>query len=559
MHSDPVRVAALEALLLGGVGEFGMNMMAVRCGGTGLLVDAGVMFPGPERFGVDLVIPDIAELCGGVTPINATVLTHGHEDHIGAVPYVWDLIHGPIYGSALTLAMLDAKLRAHGVDPDGRLVTVAPGQTVTVGALRVEFIRVAHSMPDCLAVAIQTPLGVLVHTGDFKFDLTPPDREPVDVHRLAEIGSAGVLALFADSTNAERPGHTGSELDVVPALEKIFASATRLLIVATFASSLHRIQLLVDLATRFQRRVAFVGRGVKDTSDIAGRVGRLRVPDGARIREADIPHADPATVLCIVTGSQGEPLSALARIAADAHRHVSLGPGDVVVFSARTIPGNERAIGRVMNNVVRRGAGVIDEATARVHVSGHASEEDLKLMLSLVRPRYFVPIHGEYRHLAHHARLAEHVSGGASTPLVGENGHRVCFDADGGWIDLPAPAGRVRLDGTRRGTVSDDVLRDRRHLAGDGVVVAVVTMRGQTGRLERAPELIPRGLVLDDTTRSLLDDAIPTLIKDLLATVTAEERADRELIGERVRAEMQRCFRKHTGRRPMIVPVIMEM
>ena len=260
MHSDPVRVAAVEALLLGGVGEFGMNMMAVRCGGTGLLVDAGVMFPGPERFGVDLVIPDIAELRGGATPINAAVLTHGHEDHIGAVPYVWDVIHGPIYGSALTLAMLDAKLRAHGVDPDGRLVTVAPGQTVTVGALRVEFIRVAHSMPDCLAVAIQTPLGVLVHTGDFKFDLTPPDREPVDVHRLAEIGSAGVLALFADSTNAERPGHTGSELDVVPALEKIFASATRLLIVATFASSLHRIQLLVDLATRFQRRVAFVGR-----------------------------------------------------------------------------------------------------------------------------------------------------------------------------------------------------------------------------------------------------------------------------------------------------------
>lgn len=558
MLSEPAREAAVEVHLLGGVGEFGMNMLAVRCGGTGLLVDAGVMFPGPERLGVDLVIPDVAELRVGGASIDAAVLTHGHDDHIGAVPYVWDLITGPIYGSALTLALLEAKLRAHGVDPDGRLITVVPGQTVAIGELHVEFIRVTHSMPDCLALAIRTPLGTLVHTGDFKFDLTPPDRQPVDAHRLAEIGSAGVLALFADSTNAERPGHTGSELDVVPALEQIFASATGLLIVATFASSLHRIQLLVDLAQRFQRRVVFVGRGVKDTSEIAERLGHLRVPDGARIREVDISHADPATVLCIATGSQGEPLSALARIAADAHRHVSLGPGDVVVFSARAIPGNERAIGRVMNNVARRGATVIDESTARVHVSGHASEEELKLMLSLVRPRYFVPIHGEYRYLVHHARLAERMSPGASIPLVGENGHRVCFDAIGGWIEQLPPAGRVRLDGTRRGAVSDDVLRDRRHLAGDGVVVAAVTMSWQTGRLERAPSVITRGIVMDDTTRSLLE-ALPAVIEDLLGAVTAEERADHELVVERVRVEVQRCFRKQSGRRPMIVPVIMEM
>ncbi len=558
MLSEPVREAAVEALLLGGVGEFGMNMMAVRCGATSLLVDAGVMFPGPERFGVDLVIPDIAELRGGAAPINATVLTHGHDDHIGAVPYVWDLITGPIYGTALTLAFLEAKLLAHGLDPNGRLVTVAPGQTVAIGELRVEFIRVAHSMPDCLALAIQTPLGTLVHTGDFKFDQTPPDRQPVDMQRLVEIGSAGVLALFADSTNAERPGHTGSEADVVPALEQIFSGATQLLVVATFASSLHRIQLLVDLASRFNRRVAFVGRGVQASSEIAERLGHLRVPDSARIREVDIPQADPATVLCIATGSQGEPLSALARIAADEHRHVSLAPGDVVVFSARAIPGNERAIGRVMNNVVRRGATVIDESTAKVHVSGHASEEDLKLMLSLVMPRFFVPIHGEYRCLAHHARLAERVSRGATTPLVGENGHRVCFDAAGAWIDQLAPAGRIRLDGTRRGAVSDDVLRDRRHLAGDGVVVAVVTMSRQTGRLDRAPELITRGLVIDDMTRSVLE-ALPGVIEDFLGTVTTAERADHELVVENVRVNVQRCFRKQSGRRPMIVPVIMEM
>ena len=558
MGSEVGRQPALEVVPLGGVGEFGMNMMTVECGGTTVLVDAGVMFPGPELFGVDLIIPDLTFLRQRPKPVAALVLTHGHEDHIGAVPYVWDLIEGPVFGTRLTLALLGPKLEEHGLAAGDRLVPIPAGETVTVGGLEIEFIPVTHSMPDCVAVALHSPLGTIVHTGDFKFDQTPIDGQPIDTHRLAELGRAGVLALFSDSTNIERKGYTGSELDVVEAFEEIFASTKGKLVVTTFASSLHRIQILVDLAARFDRKVAFVGRGVIQTTTIAARLGHLRIPTGLQIRDSDIGLHRPDDVLCITTGSQGEPLSALSRIAIDDHRHVSLEPNDVVVFSARAIPGNQRAIGRLMNHIARRGAEVIHEDTKRVHVSGHGSAEELKLMLSLVSPRFFVPIHGEYRYLTLHAHVAKSVTAGRTTVLLAENGDRIGFDAEGGWIGGKAPGGRVLIDGTRTGEVADEVLRDRRHLAGDGLIVPVVAINRQAGTVEGEPELITRGFVVDESTEALLGE-VPGLVGDVIGTASIEERTDHGLIKERLRIELQRFFRKRSGRRPLVLPVIMEI
>ena len=554
---DSAREPLVEVVPLGGVGEFGMNMMAVAAAGTTVLLDAGAMFPGPDCFGVDRIVPDLTFLRQSSRRLSALVLTHGHEDHIGAVPWVWSLLDGPVYGTPLTLALLEPKLEAHAIDAADRLVPVRPRERVTVGSLEVEFIRVTHSMPDCVALAVHTPAGTIVHTGDFKMDQTPPDGEHFDAHRLAELGQQGVLALFADSTNVTRKGHSGSERDVVAAFEEIFAGARGKLVVAPFASSLHRVQVLVDLAVRFGRKVALVGRGMQQNAAAAQRLGYLAIPPGAQIRDRDVEHYPPDQVLCIVTGSQGEPLAALARIAVDAHRHVKLERGDVVVFSARAIPGNERAIGRVQDQIARRGAHVIDESVKGVHVSGHASEEELKWMLSLVSPRYFVPIHGEYRYLARHAQVAEQVAGGSSTVLLLENGNRLGFDAEGGWIADTVPAGRVPIDGACADAVTDEVLRDRRHLAGDGVVVIVIAVNRRDGLVETDPAVTTRGFVVDDRTGTALGD-VPGFARDLLAAASREQRTDRCFVREQVGAELQRFFRRRTGRRPLVLPVILE-
>ena len=535
-----------------------MNMMVLATDGATVLVDAGVMFPGPDHFGVDLIIPDLTFLEDPGRRLSAIVLTHGHEDHIGAVPYVWHLLDGPVYATPLTLALLRPKLDEHEIDATDRLIPTTPGQRVAVGELEIEFIRVTHSMPDCVALAIHSPVGTLVHTGDFKLDQTPLDGEHTDVHRLAELGQHGVLALLGDSTNIEREGYTGSERDVIAAFEEVFASTKGKLIVTTFASSLHRLQILVDLAVRFGRKVALVGRGIQNNAAIAQGLGRLTIPPEILIRDRDVEHHPNRDVLCIATGSQGEPLAALSRIAVDAHRHVGLEPGDVVVFSARAIPGNQRAIGRLMNHIARRGAEVIDQNAKPVHVSGHASREELKLMLSLVRPRYFVPIHGEYRYLARHARIAEQVTKGDTAVLLVENGGRLGFDADGGWVGDPVPAGRVLIDGTRTGEVADEVLRDRRHLAGDGVVVLVITINSQRGSVEGDPSVITRGFVVDETSDAALDE-VPGLIRNLVETAGLEERTDHGLVQELVRVELQRFLRKRSGRRPLVLPVIMEI
>jgi ribonuclease J len=549
----------LEVVPLGGLGEFGMNMLALSWGETTIVVDAGVMFPDPELLGVDRIIPDLTYLQqkGGAA---ALVLTHGHEDHIGAVPHVAPLVNGPIYATPLTLALVEPKLEEHDLAGVNPLIPVRPRERVTIGPFVVEFIRVTHSMPDCVALAIHTPAGVIVHTGDFKIDQTPIDGEHFDVHRFAQLGTEGVLALFADSTNIDRRGFTGSEREVIEAFEEIFTSATGKLIVAAFASSLYRMQILVDLAAQFDRKVAFVGRGMIQNSEIAQRLGCLRIPTGVQIRDSEVPGYPSQDVLCLSTGSQGEPMSALSRIAIDDHRYVKVTEDDTVVISARSIPGNEKAIGRVINHLARRGADVIHEGIKHVHVSGHGSEEELKLMLSLVRPRYFIPVHGEYRQLSQHARIAKRVFAGRDPrpeTLLAENGDVVVFDDGGARIAGKATVGRVLIDDTRTGEVGDEVLRDRRHLAEDGLVVPVVAINKQTGALEGVPDIITRGFVMEDSPALLADGA--RVLGEVVEHASIEERTDQGLIKEKLRVELRRFFRKRSGRRPFVLPVIMEI
>ena len=532
-----VSPSTLEIVPLGGLGEFGMNMMAVSWENTTIVIDAGVMFPDPDQLGVDLIIPDLTYLESRRDQMRALILTHGHEDHIGAVPHVLPLFDGPVYGTAMTLALIEPKLEEHSIAAGDRLKTVKPHDVVTVGPFSVEFIRVTHSMPDCVALAITTPVGVIVHTGDFKIDQTPIDGEHFDLHRFAELGRSGVLALFADSTNIDRKGFTGPEIEVIDAFEELFTSTHGKLVVATFSSSIYRMQVLVDLAVQFERRVAFVGRSMVKNAEIAQRLGFLRIPAGVQIRDVDVPSHASQDLLCITTGSQGEPQSALPRISIDDHRFVRLGPDDTVVFSARPIPGNEKAIARTISHIARRGADVVTESIKHVHVSGHGSAEELKLVLSLVRPRYFVPIHGEYRHLAQHAREAQRVLAGTEQKLqvlLAENGDVIQFDERGARIADKAPAGRVLIDVTRIGEIGDEVLRDRRHLAGDGVVVAVVAINRQTGMLVGDPEIVARGFVV-------------------------EERTDQGLMTEKLRVELRRFFKKRSGRRPLVLPVLMEI
>jgi len=557
-----VSPSTLEVVALGGLGEFGMNMMALSWEETTILIDAGVMFPEPDQLGVDLIIPDMTFVEARRDKVKALVLTHGHEDHIGAVPHVIEMFDGPVYGTAMTLAFVEPKLEEHGIDPGDRLRTVKPRQQVTVGPFSIEFIRVTHSMPDCVALAITTPLGTIIHTGDFKIDQTPIDGQHFDLHRFAELGTQGVLALFADSTNIDRRGFTGPEIEVIDAFEELFTATTGKLVVAAFSSSIYRMQVLVDLAAQFDRKVAFVGRSVVQNVEIAQRLGYLRIPAGMQIRDSEVQNYASQDVLCITTGSQGEPQAALPRIAIDDHRFVKLGPDDTVVFSARAIPGNEKAIARTMSHVARRGADVVTPDMKHVHVSGHGSAEELKLVLSLVRPRYFIPIHGEYRQLSQHARVAAKVMRGADRQvrvLLAQDGDIIQFDAHGARIADRAPTGRVLIDTTRVGEVGDEVLRDRRHLAGDGIVVAVVAISRHTGTIAGVPEVVARGFVVDEgEEKSLFADA-SRVIGDCIATAGVEERTDQGLMTEKLRVELRRFFKKRSGRRPLVLPVLMEI
>ena len=557
-----VSPSTLEVVPLGGLGEFGMNMMAVSWEDTTILIDAGVMFPDPDQLGVDLIIPDLTFVEARRDKVKALILTHAHEDHIGAVPHVMPLFDGPVYGTAMTLAFLEPKLQEHEIDVADRLKPVRPRDRITVGPFTIEFIRVTHSMPDCVALAITTPAGTIVHTGDFKIDQTPIDGEHFDLHRFSELGAQGVLALFADSTNIDRRGFTGSEVEVIEAFEELFTSTLGKLVVAAFSSSIYRMQILVDLAVQFDRKVAFVGRSIVQNSDIAQRLGFLRVPAGVQIRDSDVSSYASQDVLCLVTGSQGEPQAALSRIAIDDHRFVKLAPDDTVVLSARAIPGNEKAIARAMSHVARRGADVVTPEMKHVHVSGHGSAEELKLVLSLVRPRYFVPIHGEYRQLSQHARVATRVMSGSDRKvqvLLAQDGDIIQFDDQGARIADKAPTGRVLIDVTRVGEVGDEVLRDRRHLAADGLVVAVVAISRHTGALAGEPEIVARGFVVDTGQADGLFRDAGQVIGSCIAESGVEERTDQGLMTEKLRVELRRFFKKRTGRRPLVLPVLMEI
>jgi ribonuclease J len=557
-----VSPGTLEVVPLGGLGEFGMNMMAVSWGDTTVLIDAGVMFPDPDQLGVDLIIPDLTYVEERRSRVKALILTHGHEDHIGAVPHVMPVFDGPVYGTAFTLALVEPKLDEHGIDKGDRLRTVKPRETVTIGPFTIEFIRVTHSMPDCVALAIHTPVGTLVHTGDFKIDQTPIDGEHFDLHRFAELGARGVLALFADSTNIDRRGFTGPEIEVIDAFEELFTSTQGKLVVATFSSSVYRMQLLVDLAAQFDRKVAFVGRSMIQNAEIAQRLGFLRIPSGIQIRDMDVHNYASQDVLCITTGSQGEPQAALPRMSIDDHRYVKLTEDDTVVFSARAIPGNEKAIARTMSHIAKRGADIVTDSMKHVHVSGHGSAEELKLVLSLIRPRYFVPIHGEYRQLSQHARVAQRVMARADVRLqvlLAEDGDILHFDQHGARVADKAPTGRVLIDLTRTGEVGDEVLRDRRHIAGDGVVVAVVAISRHNGTLVGEPELVARGFVVGEGEGDALFKDAAGVIADCIESSSVEERTDQGLMTEKLRGELRRFFKKRSGRRPLVLPVLMEI
>ena len=541
----------LRIIPLGGLGEIGMNLMVYEYGDSAIVVDCGMMFPDAATLGVDVIVPDMTYLFENASRIKAVFLTHGHEDHIGAVPFLVERLPVPVYGMPLTLGFVRDKFEEFGID-GVELRDIRPREVVEVGPFRLEAIRVTHSIVDALAFAIRTPLGTVIHTGDFKLDHTPIDGHVTDLTRFAHYGDEGVLLLLSDSTNALVKGHCPSERSVGSALERIFTSARGRIIFTTFASHIHRIQQVIDLALKYRRRVFMIGRSIVDNVETAERLGYIRVPRDARTSGSD---GDPRELVIITTGTQGEPTSALSRMSIGEHRDVEIGQGDTVIISARTIPGNERAISHMIDNLYRRGAEVKSWDTDEVHVSGHACEEELKLMIGITRPKFFIPIHGTLRHMVHHARLAESV--GVPHGMVITNGQVV--ETDGKELRVleeRVTYGKVFIDAEAE-EVPDVVVRDRQHLAEDGFVIVVVAIDSE-GKLVRDPEIITRGLVHVDANQEMLDE-VRGMVVGMLAETPRAELRDSEVLQESLRAALKRYFRKSMGRRPMILPVIWEM
>ncbi len=559
MSKTPSKIPhSLTAIPLGGLGEFGMNMMVLQLGEDLIVIDAGMMFPESELLGVDLVIPDISYLKQNRARVRAIVLTHGHEDHIGALPYILRDLNVPVYGTRFTLALVKKRLEEAGLLDSTTLREVIPGRLVEIGPYEIEFISVTHSTLDCAALAIRTPLGVIIHTGDFKIDQTPVDGAAFDLHALAKYGREGVLALFSDSTNVERPGFTPSERVVVPRIEELCRSAPRRVILSCFASSIHRIQQVIDIAVRVNRKVAFVGRSMIDNVEIAHSLGLLRIPDGMVVRPQDVRGFDPKRLVILASGSQAEPMSSLSRIAVDNHRHVSVDENDTVILSARIIPGNERSIFRMLDHMFRRRALVYyDNSGGVIHVSGHASQEEQKLILQLVKPKYFVPVHGEYRHLFRHAALAHQLGAVSEEIFLLENGQAIEFTEDGAKRRDPVTAGRVLVDSGSLEEIEEVVIRDRKHLSEDGVVVPIIAIDKHTGKLESQPEIVTRG-VMSENGQELLVGAREVLMKTV-AESNAEENSDWGVIKEKIRVDLKRYINKQTSKRPLILPVILEV
>ncbi len=545
---------AIRLVPLGGLGEFGLNAMVLEWQDDLLLLDAGMLFPPADLPGVDFIVPDFEYLAARRDRLRGILLTHGHEDHIGALSYAVAAAPAPVYGSPLTLGFARRRLADRGVEADLR--PLRAGESVELGPFRVHAIRVAHSVLDSLALAIETPAGVVVASGDFKIDETAPEDERTDLEALSEWGDRGVLALLSDSTNVELEGRTPGEDTLVPAFEDVLERTRGRVFVSCFATSIPRIQRVADLAARHRRPVAFLGRRMVDNAEVALDLGALRIPESRRIAAGMLEHDGRSVVF--VSGSQGEPLSALAMLSLGEHRDVGAGPGDTVVISARAIPGNERAVSRLIGNLFRLGADVVHPGTAKVHVSGHGGRGDLVELLRRVRPRWLVPVHGEYRMLAQHARLAAAAGGPADSVLLAEDGDVLRLSAARAVREGRTPAGRVLLDRGGNSEIEDLVIRDRRHLSSEGIVVPIVVVDRATGQLGSAPEIVTRGFVAPEEAQELVDEAA-RLLERAMSDRPAEERKDVEATRERVRGELRRFFKRRTQRRPMVIPVVMEV
>ena len=551
----------LQVVPLGGLGEFGMNCMAIRWGDDIIVIDAGLMFPESELLGVDIVVPDITYLLENREHVRAIVLTHGHEDHIGALPWILSELNVPVYGTEFTLASVEGKLEEHGLIDDVVLNEIRAGDSVKIGPFTVHPIQVTHSLVDCVALAIHTPLGILIHTGDFKVDPTPTDNRLFDLHSFAEYGKQGVLALFQDSTNVERRGYTPSERAVRARFQEIFARTERKLFIACFSSSIHRIKLAMEEAFEHGRKVAVVGRSMLESTEIAQDLGYLDIPEGLLIHPSQAKELPPDKVCILISGTQGEPMSALSRAAVDNHKHARIAPGDTVVLSSRIIPGNEKAIYRVIDHLFRRDAHVIydDGSSPPVHVSGHASQEELKLIINLVKPQYFIPIHGEYRQLKLHAELAAAMHGSVGNVFMIESGEILEFDELGARKAGKVAVGRICIDSNSMGDVVEDlVIRDRRHLSEDGIVLPIIAINKLTGEVEATPEIVMRGFSGSLAENGFLDQARQTVM-NTLQNSSDEEKGDYGMIKEKIRQDLKRFIVKNTSRRPLIMPVILEV
>lgn len=548
----------LKVIPLGGLMEIGKNITVIEYGDDIIVIDCGLAFPEDEMLGIDLVIPDVTYLIKNREKVRGIVLTHGHEDHIGALPYVLRDLKVPVYGTKLTLGLLQYKLEEHGMANDIHMQVIIQGGSIKLGAFEIDFIRTTHSIADSVALAIHTPIGVIVHTGDFKIDFTPIEGEPLDFAKFAELGKKGVLLLMSDSTNVEREGYTMSERTVGDSFEDIFINAKRRILVATFASNIHRVQQVINSAVKYGRKVAVCGRSMVNVVSVALALGYMNIPEGVLIDIDQIDSYPDEKLVIITTGSQGEPMSALARIAASEHKKVEIAPGDLVVISASPIPGNEKTVSKVINELFKKGAEVIYEALADVHVSGHACQEELKLIYCLVKPKFFMPVHGEYRHLRQHANLAKKLGMPNENIFIMDIGKILELTEDSAKMNGTVPSGRILVDGLGIGDVGNIVLRDRKHLSQDGLIVVVITIEKESGNTIAGPDVISRGFVYVRESEDLMGQ-IREVCRQSLSKCDNKRKNDWSSKKNLIKEDLRDFLYEKTKRRPMILPIIMEI
>lgn len=548
---------SLTVIPLGGLEEIGLNMTVFQYDSDMIVVDAGLMFPEEDMLGVDFLIPDFSYVIENREKLRGIIITHGHEDHTGALPFLLREIQAPVYATPLTAGLIREKLRDAGVKTE--IITVKPRDRLILGNFEIEFIRVTHSIVDGVGLGINTPLGRIIHTGDFKLDPTPVDGELMDLHKFTEYGEKGTLLMLSDSTNAEKGGFTFSEKEVRRVFEDIFAKIKGRIIIATFASNIHRIQQAIDVAVTFRRKVFLCGKSIVSNAQIALELGYLKIPEGTWLRIEELNKLSDDEVVIITTGSQGEPMSVLSKISTGEHKHIKIKEGDTVILSAKMIPGNERSIGKIINHLMKRGAEVIYEKVSEVHVSGHASKEELKLLLNLVKPKYFMPIHGEFRHLMYHAKLAEKVGIPKENIFILQNGDVLEINEPGiarknGQIN----AGRIFIDGKLMGSLESMVLRDRMRLAHDGMVIILLAIEKTTGKIITGPDIISRGFIFEDTSYEIINN-VREIVSKTIQSMEHDILSDISLLQTKIRDTLKKYLRDQMGRRPMIIPVVMEI